>query len=262
MHRKGFTLIELLVVIAIIAILAAILFPVFAQAREKARQISCLSNARQLSTAHMMYSQDYDERFVWYFNANQYNGLIAQGMSSGDAWWNAMWFGLLQPYMKNWQILICPSKTPYFSYGVNGYHVIACQGCKGTMGMARYQSPASTAWAAETGTAYDWLKTHPTPAGETDISKRGCTSETMSHGFFICPGAESVRACGPYITYALTARHSGGLNILFLDGHAKWYKFEKAIADGLDPNTDLFGHYAAGKKIFWSVNSGDWGNCQ
>src|SRR5438034_6492919 len=61
--RNGFTLIELLVVIAIIAILAAILFPVFAQAREKARSISCLSNNKQIGTAYMMYLQDYDENF-------------------------------------------------------------------------------------------------------------------------------------------------------------------------------------------------------
>jgi len=62
-QRWGFTLIELLVVIAIIAILAAILFPVFAQARDKARQASCLSNCKQMGTAWMMYTQDYDETF-------------------------------------------------------------------------------------------------------------------------------------------------------------------------------------------------------
>ncbi|MGQ9733315.1 MAG: prepilin-type N-terminal cleavage/methylation domain-containing protein [Candidatus Zipacnadales bacterium] len=63
--RRGFTLIELLVVIAIIAILAAILFPVFAKAREKARQTSCLSNIKQISLAMLAYAQDYDERFSW-----------------------------------------------------------------------------------------------------------------------------------------------------------------------------------------------------
>ena len=68
MKRKGFTLIELLVVIAIIAILAAILFPVFAQAREKARQTACLSNLKQLATGGMLYSQDYDEKFFAYAN--------------------------------------------------------------------------------------------------------------------------------------------------------------------------------------------------
>ncbi len=95
--RRGFTLIELLVVIAIIAILAAILFPVFAKAREKARQASCLSNLKQIGVALMSYLQDYDERLpATYFYAAGNTGL----------YWP---MDVLQPYIKNWQVNICPS---------------------------------------------------------------------------------------------------------------------------------------------------------
>src|SRR5437867_8140420 len=87
MRRRGFTLIELLVVIAIIAILAAILFPVFAQARASARQATCLSNLKQIGTAAMLYVQDYDEKFFPEFVPLD-NGL--------QAWW----FVLLDPYVK------------------------------------------------------------------------------------------------------------------------------------------------------------------
>lgn len=100
MTRKAFTLIELLVVIAIIAILAAILFPVFAQAREKARSTACLSNQKQLGTSIMMYTQDYDESFpqaYWYKNdTNGAGGYVH-------------WSGMMQPYIKSIQLFVCPS---------------------------------------------------------------------------------------------------------------------------------------------------------
>lgn len=102
MHRtKGFTLIELLVVIAIIAILAAILFPVFAQAREKARQASCMSNFKQIALTMRMYAQDYDEKNVLGWQANFTN---KYGQTGGRAWWQ---YGLM-PYVKNYQVFACP----------------------------------------------------------------------------------------------------------------------------------------------------------
>ncbi|MEN6401236.1 MAG: prepilin-type N-terminal cleavage/methylation domain-containing protein, partial [Armatimonadia bacterium] len=117
-RRRGFTLIELLVVIAIIAILAAILFPVFAKAREKARQTSCLNNLKQIGTAFIQYAQDYDERMPMrginmvqpdtsapgYFFTTAYNGSTTGKLIS--------WMDLVYPYIKNRQVFVCPSLTP------------------------------------------------------------------------------------------------------------------------------------------------------
>src|SRR5574341_1041002 len=103
--RHGFTLIELLVVIAIIAILAAILFPVFAQAREQARKASCLSSQKQNGLACLMYAQDYDETYV---QASDWNQRI-------PPWHNGVrsWTALIQPYVKSYELVEfgCPSAS-------------------------------------------------------------------------------------------------------------------------------------------------------
>src|SRR5881275_2866673 len=99
-NRAGFTLIELLVVIAIIAILAAILFPVFAQAREKARTATCLSNGKQMGLGLMMYAQDYDERLPRVWTANF--GLNNQARD---------WKDDIAPYMKNRDVFRCPTRS-------------------------------------------------------------------------------------------------------------------------------------------------------
>lgn len=104
---QGFTLIELLVVIAIIAILAAILFPVFARAREQARKTSCLNNVKQIGTAMMMYAQDYDETLASVTFDNYPNGLW--GSPTWNDWgWCYIW-PLFQPYIKNYNVFTCPS---------------------------------------------------------------------------------------------------------------------------------------------------------
>ncbi|HLK56908.1 MAG TPA: prepilin-type N-terminal cleavage/methylation domain-containing protein [Chthonomonadaceae bacterium] len=119
-NRKAFTLIELLVVIAIIAILAAILFPVFAKAREQARKTTCVSNLKQIGTALLMYVQDYDETFPWLMqdgrNNNDSTGFSSQ-MVSGPPLWavdlnNKRGLFMeyeLYPYVKNYQVFVCPT---------------------------------------------------------------------------------------------------------------------------------------------------------
>src|SRR5438128_4690943 len=136
--RAGFTLIELLVVIAIIAILAAILFPVFAQARAKARQTSCLSNMKQIGTALYMYLQDYDEVLAG-------NDTNAEGFGLNLGFMNPQtnaqytrrnWAREIQPYSKNVQILLCPQTAPRTSFNGGNPPYNECtagvQGCYDT----------------------------------------------------------------------------------------------------------------------------------
>src|SRR6056297_1371472 len=119
-RSKGFTLIELLVVIAIIAILAAILFPVFARAREKARQTSCLSNLKQIGLAFRMYVGDYDDTMPGYII---YTPVDVVGPYTGDSRGYLFWMDVLYPYVKNKQVFVCPSYSysgGYFGgYGWN-----------------------------------------------------------------------------------------------------------------------------------------------
>ncbi len=122
--RRGFTLIELLVVIAIIAILAAILFPVFARAREKARQASCLSNLKQMGLGALMYAQDYDETML---RVNIGPGVVYTLPNGSSHSGYMLWHTSLYPYVKNIQLYNCPSDSVVFSgqytgggsYGLN-----------------------------------------------------------------------------------------------------------------------------------------------
>ena len=216
--RKGFTLIELLVVIAIIAILAAILFPVFARAREKARQSSCLSNTKQLGLGLVMYAQDYDEKFPTYLWGEGNSG---QGNS-------CTWFGGIFPYVKNIQIYACPSSNntghnthqvwinfdPNFpdvgsviNYGYSEMIGNLSGGCK----IGRFQYPAETVVLADCSSSWiGGLWSIPFP--DRALLLRVAWAEGFACG---CP-PPNPQATG-------TARHNGGANIAFADGHSKWF---------------------------------------
>ena len=144
-RRRGFTLIELLVVIAIIAILAAILFPVFAKAREKARQASCQSNLKQIGLALLMYASDYDGQITMHVNMF---GAGLPDLAAARLYW---WMYTLQPYMKNEQLLICPSYGQFIErsecrghHGQYGGYVGTCRVWQGPKKLDSLKRPANT----------------------------------------------------------------------------------------------------------------------
>ena len=198
MKRNGFTLIELLVVIAIIAILAAILFPVFARAREKARQTSCLNNVKQLSVGAMMYSQDYDEQ------------VMPSYLQTPTYGWT--WMTMITPYVKNTQIFICPSLS-----GANpGYGHNHCNlGYESSVALAQIAKPAETVWLQDNG-----FVTNPS-APPSQWIERGDGS-----WYARWPNNDPWYTSDPW---RAVPRHNGLCNCAFLDGHAKAMKMDDLI---------------------------------
>jgi prepilin-type N-terminal cleavage/methylation domain-containing protein/prepilin-type processing-associated H-X9-DG protein len=204
MRRSGFTLIELLVVIAIIAILAAILFPVFAKAREKARQTSCLSNEKQLCLAVLQYAQDYDEMLPYYYIY----------WIPGNTAYLKSWMQICYPYVKNVQVYACPSWSQVPGYSdntVNNYANIPlesyCASSNGPAGKAlgTITRPAETIYAFETkGATGNTVNNYPPD---------GC-------GYYC--GQTNLNLTLNLNTNAANMPHNGGMNCFFVDGHAKW----------------------------------------
>jgi prepilin-type N-terminal cleavage/methylation domain-containing protein/prepilin-type processing-associated H-X9-DG protein len=233
--KRAFTLIELLVVIAIIAILAAILFPVFSQARDKARQAACLSNCKQMGLGIMMYTEDYDGVYPmgYYYELS--------GPTQGR---RVQWCYMIQPYVKNTGIFKCltdfeptppassrgyPDLTvPELSYIPNYAVMPAHDG--GTVNCAVVGTPASVIVLAEKqykiGTTV--LKSY---AGTS-----GFYPDTPNNNPYCRVTVDRVRAAIAVPSdrnYKLARvaffRHAGGSNFVFADGHAKWYRMEQTL---------------------------------
>lgn len=188
MHRKnGFTLIELLVVIAIIAILAAILLPVFARARENARKSTCQNNMKQMASALMQYTQDYDERLP-----GRYTG--------GEA---GSWRVVIQPYVKSANVFICPSNSASSQLCLDGvfHRSYACNGNSSNIG-------GTAPMQANAGVNIAQIQT---PSQLILLAEYTEAHSEVAMGW----GAGSV---------PLWAGHSGMANWAFADGHVKSLK--------------------------------------
>jgi len=201
--RRGFTLIELLVVIAIIAILAAILFPVFAQAREAARRSTCQSNLRQLGTATQMYVADHDGQYFqhWYMAPTYWFGRLDSSTTPATVHRQE---GLLYPYIKNFDIQKCPSFTGQAAYGGAtagfGYNVSYLTTGFGQTGVSEavIERPANCVVLADAAN-YD--------------TRAGILKETMS----IWPPSSTIQ----YRYAVVHFRHQGSASAVYADGHVK-----------------------------------------
>ncbi len=207
MRRQAFTLIELLVVIAIIAILAAILFPVFAKAREKARQSSCASNLKQLAIASLQYVQDYDEKTYGHIQGTRADNYPP---AAGYIYWQRQ----IYPYINSRQVFDCPSGPNQFSgstandstlgYGLNYWMTYYYYYAWGKM--AQITAPAETIWHTDC----DYYVVYPT--------------------FYLYTYPSNV-TYGTNGNARLQLRHNDGVNASFLDGHVKWFNRQTIEGD-------------------------------
>jgi prepilin-type N-terminal cleavage/methylation domain-containing protein/prepilin-type processing-associated H-X9-DG protein len=233
MRRKGFTLIELLVVIAIIAILAAILFPVFARAREQARKSACLSNAKQIATAMMMYAQDYDETLVLRY-------IDKDPVTKRDRSWKDS----IEPYLKSADIYRCPSNPRAQTPDAQG---------KYPGGYAMWLPDPPIAVNMASGSAY--------PQTMGGIAYPANSLIVLEHSYHWAD-------TGPYLQYNEPAKDKGAIpgpsewnsghdkkagNFVYLDGHAKWSTllgtFDRRNAD--NTNEWRFDPDVMYKKLAW-----------
>ena len=234
-HSRGFTLIELLVVIAIIAILAAILFPVFQKVRENARRASCQSNEKQLGLAFTQYTQDNDEKFPMCTDP-------AGVYSDNNNWTEMGWAGRIYSYAKSTGLYKCPddstatvaatATTPTLvpiSYGYN-CNIPALNPANGIGGaLSQLNGPSNTILLFEvTGVVAD-------PTNPQEISSSGDYAVYQDSLDTYAPGGpakgvgnpvtgQMPQTGSPGLTFSKQAVHSGGSNFLLADGHVKWLR--------------------------------------
>ncbi len=263
--RSGFTLIELLVVIAIIAILAAILFPVFAQAREAARKTACLSNTKQLGLAITMYVQDYDEVYPMDSWDVPPIGNADNDLHSANYLSSVTWIWQIMPYIKNRQILVCPSDpnpkdattgfdddpcnltsvcdgwgipTPIsysindsiigwaWSGNVNGPFGDGTGSVNGTVAMAAISTPASNYLLADEG--QEFIEDYWLNDLRAANYSRVKGRKAPPHGYLADANPPSWDPNWPTeLKSGSVVRHQMGENITFADGHSKWKNYNQ-----------------------------------
>jgi prepilin-type N-terminal cleavage/methylation domain-containing protein/prepilin-type processing-associated H-X9-DG protein len=232
---RGFTLIELLVVIAIIAILAAILFPVFAKAREKARQASCESNEKQLGLGFLQYTQDYDE-------------FLPGGIEGGGVppWAGEGWAQQIYSYVKSKGVYRCPDdpSTNSISYAFNeGLEVNQAYTAQVQTPLSQFNAPASSVLLSEVTQQGQVGTNGCDPSNEgggcdpTSLGANGIGwNDVFMTGFLGGDNNQymnnAVVGTGHSNVYNGTGLHSGGSNFLLADGHVKWF-----LGDRVSPGT-------------------------
>ena len=245
--RRAFTLIELLVVIAIIALLAAILFPVFARARENARKSSCANNLKQIGIGLLQYMQDYDETVMphWIGSAT-YPG-------------TARWMDLTQPYIKNTQVFVCPSQantryvvgstTQTGSYTCSSaYYNDANRSSMSILdnnkfiGLSEMETPSSTFWVSDT---QNYTASRP-----DGFEFAFTTADTLTVNNTLSPPAiastTALPGGGGTADRRIPARHLDTTNVLFCDGHVKAVKLSYLLEKG-GPGNTLYTHFTLPK---------------
>lgn len=206
-RKQGFTLIELLVVIAIIAILAAILFPVFAKAREKARQSACLSNMKQIGTSLAMYAQDYDEGIPCYDPV--------RGTSYAGPW-------NLDPYIKNLQVWQCPSGKKGVSQNI-GFNI------------QMFRTDESAAYFYDSPAFLSDIKTPSECILMMDTANGYYGDWPNPPSFFYPPANTNAATAEDMANKIINICHSDGANTIHADGHAKWMSVGQIVAHGGQP---------------------------